>query len=117
MPPIENDVPPPSFAAFSSSTGLRPTSRAASAVATPPIPEPITTTSYISSKIMVQPPACARDVLCFLGSVHALTRIQECEGFLQCELTQVLPPSSCPLCYCRNPARLRTPPMRSQSGR
>ena len=45
MPPIENEVPPPSFSAFSSSTGRKPHWRAASAVATPAIPEPITTTS------------------------------------------------------------------------
>src|SRR6201999_3701367 len=50
MPPIETDVPPPSLSAFSISSGRSPASRAASAVATPAMPEPTTTTSKTSSQ-------------------------------------------------------------------
>ena len=54
---MENVVPPPSLPAFSSTTGRRPASCAASAVATPAMPDPMTTTSKVSSQLMSIPPA------------------------------------------------------------
>src|SRR5262245_30590142 len=82
MPPMENAVPPPSLSAFSSTTARWPAARAASAVATPAMPEPITTTSYVSSKLMALLSASTRSspVLWFGDPIHAPPRIQEYEA-------------------------------------
>src|SRR5712664_633009 len=83
MPPMENEVPPPSLSAFSSSTGRRPASRAASAVATPAMPEPTTTTSYVSSQFILFPPAQRRALICYRALNLSARRCARTPGSVQ----------------------------------
>src|ERR1043165_9143204 len=90
MPPMENDVPPPSLSAFSRSTGRSPAARAASAVATPEMPEPITTTSYVSSQFMRSPPAQQRALICYRALNPSARRCARMPRSVQMQLVSLI---------------------------